>query len=252
MNARLPGRPASAHAMSRSVDLTRRCSEPEWLDGAELDPSELESVLRDLAAFNQAFLGHYPLLRWLGAAVKTARRVAPLSLIDVGCGYGDLLRAVRRWSRRRGLDLTLVGIDLNPGTIRIARAATDAADRIDFRVMDAFDIGSDMPVDFVVSSLVAHHLPDRQIADFLRLMERVARCGWAICDLQRSRFLYHFVGLSSRLARFHPMITHDGQISVARSLTRREWEQRIAEAGISPTDATIRWFFFRFLIGRLR
>ncbi|HEY2531754.1 MAG TPA: hypothetical protein VGJ20_28140, partial [Xanthobacteraceae bacterium] len=30
-----------------------------------------------------------------------------------------------------------------------------------------------------------------------------------------------------------PMITHDGQISVARSLTHTEWKQRIAEAGIS-------------------
>ena len=66
--------------MRRSVDLTRRCNEPEWLDGAELNPVELESVLRDLASFNQTFLGHYPLLHWLGRAVRTAPRGAPLSL----------------------------------------------------------------------------------------------------------------------------------------------------------------------------
>lgn len=238
--------------MRPTVDLTRRSTETEWLDGAEIDPIELERVLRDLASFNRAFLGHYPLLHWLGRAVKTAPRGTPLTLIDVGCGYGDLLRAVRRWSLRRRLDLSLVGVDLNPETIRIARAATDAADRIDFRVMNVFEIGSTMPIDLIVSSLVAHHLQDQQITTFLRLMERVARRGWAICDLQRTRFLYHFIGLSSRLARFHPMIPHDGQISVARSLIRREWEQRIADAGISPTDATIKWFFFRFLIGRLR
>jgi hypothetical protein len=48
------------------------------------------------------------------------------------------------------------------------------------------------------------------------------------------------------------MVVHDGQISVARSLTRKEWEQRIAEAGISPTEISIHWFLFRFLVGRLR
>jgi len=150
------------------------------------------------------------------------------------------------------VELNLLGIDLNPETIRIARRATDAAEEIEFRLMNAFQLGSAMPVDFIVSSLVAHHLSDPEITEFLKLMERVARRGWAIYDLQRSRFLYHFIGLAARLARLHPMIVHDGQISVTRSLTRPEWQERIAEAGISPADASIRWFFFRFLIGRRR
>ena len=234
-----------------SLDFEHRCNEAEWLDGADLSPVVLERVLRDLAAFNGLFLGHYPLLRWLGQAVRAANS-AQLTVIDVGCGYGDLLRAIRRWSQRRKLDLKLVGVDLNPETIRIARAATDPADRIDFQAVNAFELASTMPVDLIISSLVTHHLSDNEITEFLRLMEKTARRGWAICDLQRSRFLYHFIGLASRLGRFHPMITHDGQISVARSLKRAEWKQRIAEAGISAADASPRWFLFRFLIGRLR
>jgi SAM-dependent methyltransferase len=235
-----------------SPDFEHRRDEAEWLDSADLNPADLERVLHDLANFNQIFLGHYPLLRWLGKAVRTARKGAPLTVVDVGCGYGDLLRAIRRWSRRRKFDLNLIGVDLNPETIRIARAATDPADRIDFQAVNVFDLASTTPIDLMVSSLVTHHFSDHEITEFLRLMERTARHGWAICDLQRNRFLYHFIGLASRLARFHPMITHDGQISVARSLTRVEWEQRLAEAGISSSDAPIHWFLFRFLIGRIR
>lgn len=243
---------ALAQVMKPLLDLSRRASEPEWLDGANIDPFELEKVLRDLATFNGAFLGHYPLLRWLGQAVRAIPKQKPLTLVDVGCGYGDLLRAIRRWSLRRGLAINLVGVDLNHETIRIARAATDTADRIEFHGANIFDLASSTPIDLMISSLVTHHFSDGEIVDFLRLMERVAQRGWAICDLQRNRFLYHFIGLSSLVARLHPMIGHDGQISVARSLTRLEWEQRIAEAGISSTDAPVRWFMFRFLIGRLR
>jgi 2-polyprenyl-3-methyl-5-hydroxy-6-metoxy-1,4-benzoquinol methylase len=252
MNARHAGSVSSSHSRRPSLDFTHRRDEAEWLDGADLNPADLERVLRDLANFNQTFLGHYPLLRWLGQAVRASRNGAALTIVDVGCGYGDLLRAIRRWSRRQGLDLNLLGVDLNPETIRIARAATDAADRIDFQAVNVFELASTTPIDLIISSLVTHHLSDHEITEFLRLMERTARRGWAICDLQRSRFLYHFIGLASRLARFHPMITHDGQLSVARSLTRAEWQQRIAEAGISSADASIHWFMFRWLIGRLR
>jgi SAM-dependent methyltransferase len=234
------------------IDLKHRRDEAEWLDRTDIDPIELERVLRDLASFNGTFLGHYPLLRWISQATRAAPKGVSLTIVDVGCGYGDLLRAVRHWSRRRNLELNLIGVDLNPETIRIARAATDAADRIDFRVMNIFELDSIESVDFIVSSLVAHHLSDREITEFIRLMEKTARRGWAICDLQRHRFLYHFIGLTGSLAWLHPMVVHDGQISVTRSLTRREWQERIAEAGILPADVTIRWFLFRFLIGRLR
>lgn len=235
-----------------SINLKRRSDETEWLDRTDLNPVDLENVLCDLASFNRTFLGHYPLVGWIAQAVRAAPKETPLTLVDVGCGYGDLLRAIRRRSRRWEIDLNLLGVDLNPETIRIARAATDPADRIDFHAINVFDLASTTPVDLIVSSLVTHHLSDREITEFVCLMERAARRGWAICDLQRSRLLYHFVGLSSRLARFHPMVTRDGQISVARSLTRAEWEARIAEAGISPADVSIRWFLFRFLVGRLR
>ncbi len=43
------------------------------------------------------------------------------TLVDVGCGYGDLLRAVRRWARKRSVAIRLIGLDLNRDTIRIGK-----------------------------------------------------------------------------------------------------------------------------------
>jgi len=58
-------------------------------------------------------------------AIDAAPQGQPLSLVDAGCGYGDLLRSIRRWTRRRGIVVPLRGVDVDPQTIRIAQAATE-------------------------------------------------------------------------------------------------------------------------------
>jgi SAM-dependent methyltransferase len=233
-------------------DLSRRSAETEWLDSADASPEELALVLRDLARFNGAMLGHRPVISWLRGAIRDTPKQTVLTLVDVGCGYGDLLRAVRRWARKRGLTIRLIGLDLNRDTTRIAQAATDPADEIDYQVMDIFDFAPTVPIDFVVSSLLTHHMSDELIVKFLRWMEQTARQGWMIYDLQRHPVPFHFIGLMGKLTRLHPVVIHDGRISVARSLTRTEWLARVSDAGITREAVRLRWFLFRFAIGRLR
>jgi 2-polyprenyl-3-methyl-5-hydroxy-6-metoxy-1,4-benzoquinol methylase len=243
---------AMASATASSRDLSRRSTESEWLDDAGVSSAELNLVLRDLARFNGAMLGHWPVVAWLRRATRNVPRDQPLTVVDVGCGYGDLLRAIRRWSRKRGLVIKLIGLDLSRETIDIARAATDAADQIEYRVADVFEYQAAEPIDFVVSSLLTHHFSDAMIVKFLRWMEATARKGWLIYDLQRHIVPYFFIGLVGKLTPLHRIVIHDGQISVARSLKRAEWRQRIASAGFADNAVDLRWFLYRFVIGRLR
>jgi hypothetical protein len=83
-------------------------------------------------------------------------------------------------------------------------------------------------------------------------MEATARKGWLIYDLQRHVIPYVFIGLMGKLTSLHPIVIYDGQISVARSLTRAEWRQCIAAAGLVDHAVDLRWFLYRFVIGRLR
>lgn len=232
--------------------LSRRSSEPEWLDGAGAQTPELESFLRDLARLNGVMLGHRAVIAWLRRALKDTPRDRPLTLIDVGCGYGDLLRAIRRWANKRHVPLRLIGIDLSPETVRIARSAGHDNDAIEYCVGDIFAFRPSEPVDLVVSSLLAHHFSDRLIVEFLRWMEATAQRGWLIYDLQRHPVPHFFIGLIGRMTRLNPLMIGDGRISVARSLTRAEWTNRIAGAGIAREAVQVRWFLFRFVIGRLK
>ncbi len=243
---------ATAAQLTTARDLSRRSTECEWLDGADIGAAELERVLRDLARFNGAMLGHWPVINWLRRVTGDAPNGRPLTILDVGCGYGDLLRAIRGWARKRDLALRLIGLDLSRDAIAIARGATDARDAIEYRAADVFDDAPPEPVDVIVSSLLAHHLPDARIVEFLTWMEATARKGWLVYDLQRHPVPYYFIGLMGKLTSLHPTVIHDGRISVARSLTRAEWEHHIAAAAIPRDAVTLRWFLYRFVIGRLR
>jgi len=232
-------------------DSARRSAQSEVLDG-RVDTAELAKILADLARFNGAMMGHWPVLQWLNRAVRDLPPERPLTLLDIGCGYGDLLRAVRHWANKRGRAMRLIGVDLSPQVIDVARNATAASDDIEYHAADIFEFTPQAPVDFVTTSLVTHHLSDAMIVRFLRWMEAHARTGWMIYDLQRSRVPFYFIALAGVLLRLHPVVIYDGRISVARSLTRAEWRRRLTEAGIPADEIDLRWFMFRFAIGRMK
>lgn len=226
------------------MDFRTRAPGPEILDRDDVGPETFARVMDDLASVSRVLLAHGPTIGFLERSTRTLPRGSAISILDVGSGEGDLLRRIRRWSDRRGLAAALTGVDLNPRSAPAARAKTPAAMAIDTVTGDIFDYAGD--ADFVVSSLFTHHLTDPQIIDFLHWMQAHARCGWFINDLHRHPVAYHSFGVVARVARWHPIVRQDGQMSVARSFTASEWKALLAQAGI---EARVRWQpMFRFCV----
>ena len=161
------------------------------------------------------------------------------------------MRAIGGWAHRTGLHLDLIGVDLDPGTINIACARTPLRTGISFQIADVFAFVPRQPIDFVVSSLLAHHLSEERVPSLLRWMDNVAALGWLIYDLQRSAIPYHAIGAIGRIARVHPMVVHDGRISVRRALSRSEWTASIQAVGLRSAGVRIDWFQYRLLVSRL-
>jgi 2-polyprenyl-3-methyl-5-hydroxy-6-metoxy-1,4-benzoquinol methylase len=219
----------------------------ELMDADDLDPSTYAAVVGDLARVNVVTLAARPTLAFLGRA---AAGRAHLRVLDVGFGDGDMLRRIARWGVRRGIDLELVGVDLNPRSAPAARAHTPAGSPVRYVTGDYADLAGE-PWDCVISSLVAHHMTRAQLVAFLTWMERHADAGWLVNDLHRHRFAYHGFPLLARVARWHPMVRHDGQLSVARSYTADEWPPILADAGVTHARV-FRAFPFRLCVERLR
>ncbi|MBV8970817.1 MAG: methyltransferase domain-containing protein [Sphingomonadaceae bacterium] len=228
-----------------------RSGEAEWMDGDDVPPAVLAACLRDLAAVNTVTLARRPTLAWLARATAGLARGERFTLLDVGYGEGDMLRAVHRWATKRGFRPRLIGIDLAPGSEPAARAATDAALGIDFRTGDVFAFDPAERIDFVVSSLVTHHLSDDQVRAFLRWMEARAARGWFVNDLRRHWFAFYGFRALAAAMRWHAFVRHDGPVSIARSFVDADWHRALADAGV--VGATVeRVFPFRLCVGRIK
>lgn len=117
--------------------------------------------------------------------------------------------------------MRLVGVDLNPRSAPVARAATPAGLEIDYVTGDAADLG--WAPDFIISSLVAHHMGDDELRGFVRWMEGTAVRGWFINDLHRHWLAWRGFQALALVAGWHPIVRHDGALSVRRAFVRGDW-----------------------------
>ncbi len=226
---------------------------PELMDIEPVDAAEFAACLRDLAVVNALTNAYAPTRAFVREAARRLRTARPLRIVDAGGGYGDALRHLERWARRRRLALDLVSIDLNPHARRAGERATPSRSRIRFVTADLFDWKPDGPVDCVISSLFAHHLDDDGVVRFLRMMEETARIGWFVNDLHRHAVPLHVFRAWSRLAGWHRFVRHDGPVSIGRAFRRRDWEVLLARAAIPAGAARIGWRVpFRLCVSRFR
>jgi SAM-dependent methyltransferase len=226
--------------------LATRAIADELMDADDLDPETYAHVLRDLAQVNSVTMARRPTLTFLERATQGMTR---FRLLDVGFGDGDMLRTIARWAAQRGIGTELIGVDLNPRSLAAAQARTPERLGIDYRIGDYTD--QPEAFDFVISSLVAHHMTHDQLIAFLRFMDTRAAKGWLVNDLHRHGFAYMGYPLLARLFGWHRIVRHDGRLSIARSYRPYEWPAILAEAGIE--DARIaRRFPFRLCVEQVK
>ena len=230
------------------MTLAVRSTAAERMDTDCADFADYRRCLRDLSRVNVVTRTHQPTLAWLA---RETRGLDSFSLLDVGCGHGDMLRRIRRWARRRGIVARLEGLDRNPWSTRVAAEATPADADITYHTADAFTFAGAQEFDFIISAQFTHHLDDAAIVTFIRWMEAHARRGWFVSDLHRHWFAYHGFGLLALAAGWHRFVRHDGRVSIARSFVPDEWRGLLAAAGLAPEAADLRWHVpFRLCVAR--
>ncbi len=224
--------PARHSAQPSVLDFSRRACLRELMD----EPSSYQDIrecLRDLARVNRTTLAYRPTLDWLRRLSKGGSASRQLHIVDVGSGGGDMLRIVERWAAGRGMSVRLTGIDRNPLATRAAQEFTDSKSSIRWITGDIYALNYvSEPIDVVISSLFTHHLDDSEIAQFVAWMETVARRGWFVNDLLRSRFSHFGFRVLARAAQWHRFVQHDGPVSIRRAFQADDWTRYVETAGL--------------------
>lgn len=203
-------------------DLYRRSKELERIDTGDYTTAEYDRFLKEIAFINR-FLGDRRALRRSLFAEIARRELAEFSMLDVGCGSGELLRYTAEFARAKGIEARLAGLDLNPISARVSTSGTREFPEITVTQGDAFRLPfADDEFDYAISSLFLHHLTDEQIPQALQEMRRVTRLGVFVIDLHRHAAAYRLYRLFCLAFFISPLVREDGSLSVLRGFRPEE------------------------------
>ena len=103
------------------INTKYRTDKPEIMDDFSLKGEKLHDALDKIAKINQ-FLGGNKLtlqgVRNLLVKVDTSKEI---TIVDLGCGNGDMLRSIAEYGKKNHLKFKLIGIDANTFTIEYAK-----------------------------------------------------------------------------------------------------------------------------------
>jgi len=224
--------------------MSKRSFESELLD---LGPSyytleEYEGCLQQLAYINR-FLGGDR------ATWRTFYRLKkPKSILEIGCGRGDFSLQLARYFP----NAQIIGIDPSAEAITIARCRLKqmSLTNVQFEIASFPDYTkTPNSFDIITTTLVCHHLDDKDLSSFLHYAYQVASQAVIINDLHRHRLAYGLFFLLSRTLFRNRLIANDGLLSIQRAFKRNEWWDLIRSAQIPPESCQLTWHWaFRWIL----
>jgi 2-polyprenyl-3-methyl-5-hydroxy-6-metoxy-1,4-benzoquinol methylase len=208
------------------ADLTRRRLEPEVMDRPDLDPDLHARALHGLARIN-ALSGS---ARSFWPAI---RRLAPVRVLDLACGGGDVAVRLAARAKREGVSAEFAGCDVSPTALGIAtRRAASAGVAVEFFRRDLFADGPPPGYDVLTCSLFLHHLDEDQAVTLLRQMSEAAGRLVMVNDLRRSGVGLMLARVVTRLVTRSPVVRVDGPQSVEAAFTLPEVQALVGRAGL--------------------
>lgn len=221
--------------VERDVDVT------EQMDAPDCDEATLRRTYAQFRVVNAAVTGWGSTYRRHVRPVL--RRGRATTLLDIGCGGGDLARSLVRWAARDGFQLQVTGIDPDPRAHAWAVGRPGVAG-LSFRQAHSRDLVAEgRSFDVVISNHVLHHLDEASLQAFLVDSRRLARVLVVHSDIARSRWAYLLFSVATRPFFPGSFIRADGLVSIRRSYTASE-----LAAVVPPGWRVERWRPWRNLL----
>jgi 2-polyprenyl-3-methyl-5-hydroxy-6-metoxy-1,4-benzoquinol methylase len=103
-----------------ALNTTHRTNESEIMDDFQLEGDELRDALDKIAKINQLLGGNKLTLLGVKELIADNPKTAEITIVDVGCGNGDMLRTLADYGLQHNIKFNLIGVDANNFTVNHA------------------------------------------------------------------------------------------------------------------------------------
>lgn len=229
------------------VNLSVRSYEKELLDRDDIPFVDIAQNMKELDFINSHLGGHGITIKGFKKLLQGRKKI---SVCEIGCGGGDNLKAIAGYCKKKGVEVTLTGIDINRDCISVAASQLKTLQPFlitsDYRQVD---FGSNKP-DIIFSSLFCHHFKEAELAMMLKWMRLHSTAGFFINDLHRHYLAYYSIKWLTGLFSKSYLVKNDAPLSVKRGFKKKEWIQLLQEAGINHYSLKWKWAFRWLLVSK--
>lgn len=211
------------------------------MDDLEISGEVVNQTLKELNTINK-FLGGNQIS--ISALKKMVRGCEDISLADLGCGGGDVMMEMAKWTRRNKINATYLGIDANPHIVQFAKSNSADFPEIQYRSVNIFSSEfKDQEVDIIHCCLFTHHFSESELIQLFKQFKDQVRVGVIINDLHRHPIAYWSIKVLTYLFSRSTMVRNDAAISVARGFKKKELIEILNKAGINDFRLSWQWAF---------
>ncbi len=221
---------------------SQRSYEEELMDDLESGGQIIDQTLKELETINRLLGGNQVTTNGLSQLIRDNQN--EVTIADLGCGGGDILKLVAEWATKKNLKVKMIGYDANPNIIEFAKDNCKAFENIHFEVRDIFsDEFKTQQFDIILCTLFTHHFQDDSLVDIFKQFKKQAKLGVIINDLHRHWFAYHSIKLLTKLFSKSEMVQYDGPLSVLRAFKKHDLELLMDKAEIKEYKLRWMWAF---------
>ena len=234
------------------INTEYRTQETEIMDDFSLQGEELKAALDQIARINQLLGGNKLTLHGIKRLLKKIKPSQTITIADVGCGNGDMLRILAKFGQKNKLNFKLIGIDANDFTINYAKTLSNEYSNMEYLCVDIFSEDfKTINYDIVLCTLTLHHFSNEQISNIITTFNNNAKVGLIINDLHRSKLAYRLFQLICLIFNLNRMSREDGLVSILRGFKKKELEEFSKKLNLKNYSINWKWAFrYQWIIAK--